>query len=409
MEKQKRLAAVKQALIAHRKKNPPILELNSEDDDGLDVVDEEDAKGKLSFTPSHRKVPDARMALSRASGAAAPSRARQQISRFAGKAAAKHSITETHADFAGRQFSHAQLKNANGRSRPAGQKKGRDEVITHGQVDNQNLARHMEHVHKIKQSKEQLYGSSRELPAKRALDITTLVSSSHESAKGNAASDDDDSDFAPSGDEEGSDAEDLGTGPSAIQDTLPEDDEQEDEDGNADEDEDKENQPVPVVEQDDEEENPFKARATATRRRQVVTSDDEGDGQDQVRDTSLREAVKSQPTKAQTQIAGGDDRFGEEIDFGGFGSAGGGFSQLFGATQAPDGGDDADAFAALRNAPELPLLPEHALLPSVRISETQKRRDDALIAGEFENASLPTPKTVKKKQYLNSQGYVTCM
>jgi hypothetical protein len=38
----------------------------------------------------------------------------------------------------------------------------------------------------------------------------------------------------------------------------------------------------------------------------------------------------------------------------------------------------------------------------VQISESQKRRDNALIAGEGDE--LTTPKDEAKKQYLNSQG-----
>jgi hypothetical protein len=84
----------------------------------------------------------------------------------------------------------------------------------------------------------------------------------------------------------------------------------------------------------------------------------------------------------------------------GFGSAGGGFSQLFGATQAPA---TTDGFAALRNAADVDFCPTAALLPSVRISDTQKARDNALLAGQ-EDAGAPTPRPLNKKRYLNQDG-----
>ena len=58
--------------------------------------------------------------------------------------------------------------------------------------------------------------------------------------------------------------------------------------------------------------------------------------------------------------------------------------------------------------PPLALLPAHALLPQVDISETQAGRDNALIAGEIEAAiegSIPTHRK-PRSQYLNDQGWV---
>jgi len=55
------------------------------------------------------------------------------------------------------------------------------------------------------------------------------------------------------------------------------------------------------------------------------------------------------------------------------------------------------------------LLPAHALLPEVDISETQARRDDALIAAEVDAAmeALPLSPEKPKPQYLNDKGYVS--
>ena len=415
-EHQKRLLAFKNAALAKKSKGKekatPALELDLDDDD-LSIIP---AKGKLTFTPSHRKVPDARGAdargvLSRSSAVPAPTRTRQNVMKWSGKRA-KQDVTETHIDFAGRQFGHAELKRNNAGARPAGQKKGRDEIISQAQVDQQMLARHKKQVRMLAKTKEERFGPGRNLPEKHALDITELVRSSNEETDLVAESDADDSDFAPTGEEdegaevaeaeaEGSDDERV----SAVQGTHPD----ELDDVNDDNDADKENQPAPpaaVDDEDDEDDNPFRVSARpSARNRRRVASDDEGETEP-VRDMSLREAIKKPAAAAKDvglDLAEGFDE-SDGLDLAGFGSTGGGFSQLFGATQAPAGDDGGDAFAAIRNAPIPDIFPAQDLLPGVDISETQKRRDNALIAAEFENSAGPTPKSVSKKQYLNSQG-----
>jgi len=60
----------------------------------------------------------------------------------------------------------------------------------------------------------------------------------------------------------------------------------------------------------------------------------------------------------------------------------------------------------LRDKVPVRLLPAHALLPQVDISETQVARDNALIAGEVDLAMGGTAPSqhVPKAQYLNDQG-----
>lgn len=51
------------------------------------------------------------------------------------------------------------------------------------------------------------------------------------------------------------------------------------------------------------------------------------------------------------------------------------------------------------------LLNAHAVLPKNYVSETQARRDDALVAAELEDAMEPVPLLrTQKKQYLNDAG-----
>lgn len=65
-----------------------------------------------------------------------------------------------------------------------------------------------------------------------------------------------------------------------------------------------------------------------------------------------------------------------------------------------------DGFAQLRDQAPIGLFPAHALLPQVEISETQVERDNALIAGEAEDAMERSPITQPKSkaQYLNDRG-----
>lgn len=348
------------------------------EDDDLIIIPEPKPEEQPRLAFSNHKGPDAR-----------------------GKHAAKKTTTETHMVFAGRQFGHADLKQANGGARPAGQKKGRDQTVTSQQVEAQILARHQEQVRSIVEKKEALYGKGRQLPPKEVLDLSKVLAQRSASPDVVADSDDDDDDYAPEdADDEADENErgmmDISQTESSHVDAISDEMEGDDDD--------KENNPGASIAPEEEDETPLRLPNIRSTRRRVNFASDDEDETPVKHDTALRDAVEGRinagPAAGSAQAAspGFDIAFGS----GSFGGSGG-FSQLFNETQAPVGAGG-DGFAALRDIPEAGFLPAHALLPSVNISETQKRRDNALIAGETENAEPHLPQSTKKQQYLNSQG-----
>lgn len=318
-EKQKRLQALKAAALREK------INRTSQDDDELSIIPNE--APKLAFTS--RRGPDARAVLGRVSAAPAPTRQRQNIMRWSGKHGSKKEVTETHMNFAGQQFAHADLKNTNGGSRPVGVKKGRDETVSQSQVDQQMRARHQAQVRALAQTKEQQYGRARSLPEKETLDIAALVNStaSGGDASQSALSDGADSDYSPEdefNDEDSGDETDMPE-VAVINGSVPGDDLISN-DGAGDEN--KENEPVPNSWADptdaDDDENPFRVAKSRNRRRVNFASDDEGE--DTAHDTTLLQAT-SKPAASQPDLAA-------------FDMDDGGFSQLFGETQAVGGAEE---------------------------------------------------------------------
>ncbi|BEI87151.1 hypothetical protein CcaverHIS002_0704970 [Cutaneotrichosporon cavernicola] len=297
--------------------------------------------------------------------------------------------------------------------RPSTSRNGRDIPITHTRLTTDLVGRHYEQAHKLQQQREEKYGSSRRLPEKQELELGTIIPASA-SAEAEDDSDDGDSDFAPDDvDEPGvevwSGAEDEAV-------LMPSSEHGSDEEGrqsgaesgaesgaDEDEDEDKENQPIAADSvSDDEDEGLVPLKKRSTKARVAFLSDDEGDEPEKPLQEVARQPLV--PTLESGPSPGG---FG--ADFAGFdGDGRGGFSQLFAETQGVDVFGDGDAFDKIREQEEAAhrIAPTAALLPSVQISESQKKRDNALIGGDSDE--LTTPKAYEaKRQYLNSQGFFT--
>ncbi|BEJ18178.1 hypothetical protein CspHIS471_0704550 [Cutaneotrichosporon sp. HIS471] len=291
--------------------------------------------------------------------------------------------------------------------RPSTSRNGRDIHITHTRLTTDLVGRHYEQAHKLQQQREEKYGSSRRLPEKQELELGTIIPASA-SAEAEDDSDDGDSDFTPDDVDEPDVEVWSGAEDEAV--LMPSSEHGSDEEGRqsgADEDEDKENQPIAADSvSDDEDEGLVPLKRRSAKARVAFLSDDEGDGPEKPLQEVARQPLA--PTLESGPSPGG---FG--TDFGGFdgdgdGDGGGGFSQLFAETQGVDAFGEGDAFDQIREQEEAAhrIAPTAALLPSVQISESQKKRDNALIGGDSDE--LTTPKAYEaKRQYLNSQGFFT--
>ncbi|CAK9782252.1 hypothetical protein CC85DRAFT_325372 [Cutaneotrichosporon oleaginosum] len=283
-------------------------------------------------------------------------------------------------------FGHA--SNRGPPKRPGAGHKGRDIPLTHARMTTDLVGRHYEQAHKVQREREEKYGGVRRLPEKQELELGTIIPASASAEADDEDSDGDDSDFAP--DEEAEVERWSGSEDEAA--PTPTGEGGSDDGDESGEDEDKENQPLVGASVSEDEDEVFLPKRRANKSRVAFLSDDEGQPPKETR----------QPL-APTQ---GASSGGFGTDFAGFGDEGdGGFSQLFAETQG--GYSEGDAFELIKKQEEAAhrLVPTAALLPSVHISESQKRRDNALIAGEGEGEVTPRPE--EKKQYLNSQGFFT--
>ncbi|WVQ97004.1 hypothetical protein IAU59_004114 [Kwoniella sp. CBS 9459] len=431
-EKLKRLQELKQM---HARAPPAKLHLGPAkpgSDDELEFEEEEvtpkkEVKPIVKVAKGGRGGGGAKGVLMKDSAQPTVSRQKQLALQRAGKSGrSRHSeeITETYMDAAGKAFRHSDQKQLNAGARPVGQKHGRDTALTPQAVEAYMKQSHQRQVAAIQKKKEEDYGRARRLPQRVEQDIEIVVEASKAEADAPSDGDDDgdDGDYAP--DDEGEEEDDrMAWSGEEAEDGSDEDGEEENGVLDVGEDVAKENKPAPTVpslEEDDDEVIPSFKRKPRISRRAIDSDDEESVPQPQTRSSpAQRTPLKDIPTPQvqasakdnQSDIGFGDIGFGD-IDFGGFGSGDGGsqgFSQLFGATQAGDDGADHDAFAALRAQEPVGLLPVNAALPSVEISKTQIDRDNALIAGEIEDAAMDRMHEAEapKKQYINERGLFT--
>lgn len=301
-ERQARLMAMKKEALLRA----AVKQTSSSDDDELSIVSDP-VRPEL---PRPDRFPGRQSKL----GGPHPSKNEQIIRRFAGKPAHKPEVlSETHLDFAAGAFDHANLKNVNAGSRPAGQKKYHAQVITHAQAEANLRKRHLEQVRRVSQIKEEKYGKSRALPPKQAADIPLEQVDATQDPSDDS---DDDSDFAPDAKADPADEHDQSS------------------QADSENDEDKENQPLPStgvrnVDKDDEEseEHVRPLRRHRPARRIAEVSDDDEENPQPQRDISLRKAVDL--PVASVGCAMPD--FEADNDS---------FSQLFAETQLPGGLED---------------------------------------------------------------------
>lgn len=373
-----------------------------EEADSLDIV--ADPTRQPSVSSYAHPLPNARAVLNRTTAIPAPSRQKQQLLRWSGKPPkSKNIVSETHVDFAAHKFGHAELKRVNGGSRPAGQKKGRDEVVQQAQVDYNLLRRHQDQVSAIAKRKEAQYGGAKRLPPKQRLATKDCRTSSPNEDSSDSESDDDYIEHAAADHSSGCDsevaAEEEEEGDTTITATLAQ----------------PSGPPMTAnaavrspskqrngFNDEDDDGAPMLRHPKRPARRVNVDSDEE----------SSPGLNQSKPDLAAALDADCVDHCSPDLDLAGFDS-GEGFSQLFGQTQQhvqPSVGEAAggldeqgnDVFARLREK-DHGLLPPEALLPSVNISESQAVRDKALIAGEAET-SVRTAVSDEEQVFLNSQG-----
>ncbi|ODN84040.1 hypothetical protein L202_00067 [Cryptococcus amylolentus CBS 6039] len=338
-------------------------------------------------------------------------------------------ISETYMAHAGRGFAHAHERSFNAGSRPAGQKRGRDRIISQQDLDKDLHDRIARQAAFVRKDREMIFGKGRmRVPERQEVDLDAiqqeLSKRAEEEVKDEDEEDKDEDDEDYVEEEETEEALYSGEEGDAV-----EEDEEEGEETQEDEPDAK-----PVKHEEDEEENVAfpKPKTRPSARRQIVPDSD--DEEDAPASTFMPPPdLPASATQRSTQAASGDsgnladddvpmgpaDAGGEEglgdnfaagfgdFDVGGFGDdAGGGFSQLFNETQV----DNAeDALAKLRKPDASGLAPTLAALPEVEISETQMARDDALVMGVMEDAAMDNRRESEapKKMYLNTQGMFT--
>lgn len=352
-ERSRALAAMKaQAMRAIKK-----TQKASTSDDEFEIIDNSRQAGRaaVSFAPNVtvvkseqlRRGPDAKAVLQRNIGSDTPAitKNRQQILRYAGRSSrAKDDVTETHVDFAAKAWKHGEMKQANGGSVPAGQKKGRDVVITQAQLDHAVRMKHKEQTERLRRKKEEEWGRTRSLPEKREQDIEALVAATAQQSMTKEESDEEDEDFVPDDEDDGEVEE--GDDVMYYSGEETEGDDVEDnvgEDGEATDDVEPistEEGPKPDSIEDDEESQVVKRKVRSSNR-VAFDSDDEGTPRASRKPTSAK--IASSPTKMANSAVtidhnlAADTDLGGDIDLGGFGDDGeGGFSQLFEATQVDD-------------------------------------------------------------------------
>ncbi|EIW72820.1 hypothetical protein TREMEDRAFT_58988 [Tremella mesenterica DSM 1558] len=385
------------------------LQLAQPDEDDFTILPDSPRRN----TSTAPNGPDAKAVLHRDSALPVLDRNRQMQLRYAGKSAkAKKDVTETFAQFAGQAWNHAGLKRSNGGAKPAGVKQGRDEKISFAEVELMMKRSHQEQVKGIRTKKEEEWGRGKMLPNKELRDMSQLLEAGPVEEDMMDVEDDDEEDddeedenYILSGEED----EALDEENEAVEYSGEEeggDDDEEMEDGTSSEKDstaeasgpDKENLPESTI---SEEQNMFSPKRSSIIRRPAFPIDDEETTPRAVNDSTIRAPLAEMDVPSHRK----DSNVTFSPDVAGFGTGSPGFSQLFEATQSADTSTLTDAFAGLRDQPAL-LLP--ALLPTAHITETQARRDDALIAAEFETEADEMIFQEKPKQiYLNERGLFT--
>lgn len=178
--------------------------LDDEDFEVLPADAERLPKSNSEVKPgrTERPIPNAKAILNRVYTTTSPalSRNQQRILQQAGKLSrAKNStVTETFAEFAGKTWKHAELKQADGGAKPAERKEGRDVSITKDQLDHMNLQGHNRQSLMLRHKKEQEWNrGSKPLPPKRQHNFAALVVASSSREAQDTDSEGDDDDFVP--------------------------------------------------------------------------------------------------------------------------------------------------------------------------------------------------------------------
>jgi mediator of replication checkpoint protein 1 len=414
--------------------NPKGTSKDGDEEDDLDIISETPIKTKplsVKTDKSTRRGPDAKAVLAYNSTSSVPAYSRTKLQQLShaglpARPLVKADITETYAAYAGTTFDHANHKNSNSGAAPTGMKEGRDIPISGKEFDELVKQRHALQVLKERQRKETIYGKGKGLPERKEWDLKGLASQVEESERRREErerqameeEDEEDVEWVPGEEERGEevhsgeeDADGSG-GEEVIKDV----------DGEQVKDDEDEAELVPTEGEEDDDDVPVVSRRKHRPTARVVDSDDEGEAQ--------QRSKLPQPASAMPSVRAIVSEPSMEIDLAGFGDSGGGgspgFSQLFEATQMATNPAKTtqkvsrlllapcrmrlsyvqDGFAGLRDRAPMDLLPAHALLPGVDISETQARRDDALIAAEIDAVMESVPPSLKKPapQYLNDQG-----
>jgi len=329
VEARKRMAEVKAAAI----RASANAEANLDDD--LDIYhDTPRSKPEVRHLKDARgrDVPDARAVLAKTSAIPAVSKQRQAMLRRAGKIARpKEDVTETFVDFAGKAFKHAELKGINAGAVPAGQKKGRDNLISQAQVDAMIRAKHQQQIAALQKKKEEDWGRVRPLPKKEQQDmqaILEMTARAAEDARDESEEDDgEDDEFIPERDDE--DQEDGGMEYSGEENGAEEGSDEEVGEDLESVGTDKEALPAVAAEMDEDEIAPVIRRKPRVSNRAVFDSDEEGD-------TKPPPSTIRPPLAEVTISPQAISLVGQDLDLSGFGSGSVGFSQLFEATQPAD-------------------------------------------------------------------------
>ena len=332
-EKQQRLAGIKAAALKAAKS---LLKATGNSDDDFDIF--EDSPARLAQNPVvenfHRKVPDARAVLNKTFAVPAVNKQRQAMLRRAGKIARpKDDVTETFVDFAGKTFKHAELRRFNAGAMPAGQKKGRDNVLSQAQMDVIIQAKHQKQISALQKQKEQDWGRVRALPIKERADMDAILEMNaeaahddrYESVDEDEDEDEDDEDFVLEGHHQDEEVDQREFSGEESEQAAYE--EGEDEDGSETADADKTNGPSDASDVEDDEPTPVVCRKARASYRVALDSDDE-------MSISPQHSTVRDPVMNVAPLERASDMPPASFDLGGFAGSSVGFSQLFEKTQS---------------------------------------------------------------------------
>lgn len=341
-EKRQSLKEFKRGALARYKAYAEGRVFNAEEDDSDELeFTVSPVKPKLDLPkpdmPRTVRGPDARAVLNRdVTVVPAITKNRQAVLARAGKSIrskpASEAVTETYAEYAAKTFKHNELRAANGGSRPAGQKVGRDKALEKAQLDQLLASGHAVQIQAIREKKEQNFGRAKVMPGKKVEDWKELVELSERRTDREEVEedeDDEDEDFAPedeesqvdmrSGDEGDIEEEDEVATDTDEAVARPQVDEVAEEAGK----------------EDEENVSPIKIRRPRHTARFAITSDDEDQTPKKAPDSTQSQVKRAPLTEINIlQPVALGVAFGEDLDLGGFGDDdAGGFSQLFEATQ----------------------------------------------------------------------------